>query len=86
MQKTPFKYEKAQKSLLISTVMNLTEEFNCDIAQIAEALNSKNVKKALSDQVHFDKYLCSPYRCKACKRKIPHDDPIFDNEPIYDIE
>lgn len=82
MQKNQFKYAEAQKARLVQIAMKLSNQFDCDVGQIAEAINSKIVKKAISDQVHFDKYLCSPYRCKACKRGIPHDDPIFDNESI----
>ena len=86
MKKTEQLYNKAMKEYLLEVAAKLSKEFSCDIGQLAQAIDSKAVKKELQDQIHFDKYLCSPYRCKACKRDIPHDDPIFDHESIYDIE
>lgn len=77
-------YTRAMTDYLIQVAKKLSKEFDCDIGQLAQAMDSTQVKKIISDQVHFDKYLCSPYRCKACKRNIPHDSHIFDNESIYE--
>lgn len=83
MQKTPFKYLVIQKKHLISEVSKLSEELNCDIEEITAAITTEKLKEEIANMIHFNRYLCSPGLCKACIKKIPHDDPIFDHESIF---
>lgn len=76
-------HEKIHEKIFISIVEQLCKELECDLIELGSVLRMTNVRKEISDSLHFTRYHCLPERCKACKENIPHDSYIFDSESIF---